>query len=191
MRLLWKILFYSIFIVYCILHTSALFFSLFSRITNLGHNYSSKTELKCLKASKTVPYTILVYSQDSLMSITQWRCKYVQMYSVSERVRRGRWSPTTESEAMTISPLPEDWSPVMGPEEVIVTDITINSLTVTFREALVARGFFRSWEMEIWHYRDWGWSKRGGKIIDSSFLHCWLCACTNSASVSDYIYLHY
>lgn len=72
-----------------------------------------------------------------------------KMYSVSERVRRGRWSPTTESEAMTISPLPEDWSPAMGPEEVIVTDITINSLTVTFREALVARGFFRSWEMEI------------------------------------------
>lgn len=85
------------------------------------------------------------------------------MYSVSERVRRGRWSPTTESEAMTISPLPEDWSPVMGPEEVIVTDITINSLTVTFREAVVARGFFRSWELEIWHYIDWGWSKRGGE----------------------------
>lgn len=70
---------------------------------------------------------------------------------------------------MTISPLPEDWSPVMGPEEVIVTDITINSLTVTFREALVARGFFRSWEMEIWHYRDWGRSERGGKGIGTSF----------------------
>ncbi|XP_059388117.1 chromobox protein homolog 7-like isoform X1 [Carassius carassius] len=69
--------------------------------------------------------------------------------TLNKRVRRGRWSPTTGSEAMTISPLPEDWSPVMGPEEVIVTDITINSLTVTFREALVARGFFRSWEMEI------------------------------------------
>ncbi len=66
-----------------------------------------------------------------------------KMYSVSERVRRGCWSPTTESEAMTISPLPEDWSPVMGPEEVIVTDITINSLTVTFREALVARGILQ------------------------------------------------
>jgi len=50
---------------------------------------------------------------------------------------------------MTISPLSVDWSPVMGPEEVTVTDITINSLTVTFREALVARGFFRSWELEI------------------------------------------
>ncbi|XP_016369724.1 chromobox protein homolog 7-like [Sinocyclocheilus rhinocerous] len=69
--------------------------------------------------------------------------------TLNKHVRRGHWSPTTESEAMTISPLPEDWSPVMGPEEVIVTDITINSLTVTFREALVARGFFRSWEMEI------------------------------------------
>lgn len=69
--------------------------------------------------------------------------------TLNKRVRRGRWSPTTESEAMTISPLPEDWSPVMGPEEVIVTDITINSLTVTFREAVVARGFFRSWELEI------------------------------------------
>ncbi|XP_016091923.1 chromobox protein homolog 7-like [Sinocyclocheilus grahami] len=69
--------------------------------------------------------------------------------TLNKHVRRGRWIPTTESAAMTISPLPEDWSPVMGPEEVIVTDITINSLTVTFREALVARGFFRSWEMEI------------------------------------------
>ncbi|KTG25174.1 hypothetical protein cypCar_00006051 [Cyprinus carpio] len=69
--------------------------------------------------------------------------------TLNKHVRRRCWSPTTESGAMTISPLPEDWSPVMGPEEVIVTDITINSLTVTFREALVARGFFRSWEMEI------------------------------------------
>ncbi|XP_026078308.1 chromobox protein homolog 7-like isoform X1 [Carassius auratus] len=73
--------------------------------------------------------------------------------TLNNHIRRGCWSPTTESEAMTRSPLPEDWSPVMGPEEVIVTDITINSLTVTFREALVATGFFRSWEMEIDHYR--------------------------------------
>lgn len=72
-----------------------------------------------------------------------------KFYCVSELVRRGAWSPTTESEAMTISPISEDWSPVMGPEEVTVTDITINSLTVTFREAFVARGFFRSWELEI------------------------------------------
>lgn len=102
---------------------------------------------------------MLVCSQSWFFNIyITWRCKYVQiLFCVSEHVRRGAWNPTTESEAMTISPLSEDWSPVMGPEEVTVTDITINSLTVTFREALVARGFFRSWELEIWHYRDWGW----------------------------------
>lgn len=63
----------------------------------------------------------------------------------------------------------------MGPEEVTVTDITINSLTVTFREAFVARGFFRSWELEIWHYRDWVCCERGGKenrYILFFFLFC-------------------
>lgn len=50
---------------------------------------------------------------------------------------------------MTVSPVCEEWRPVMGPEEVTVTDVTINSLTVTFREALVAKGFFRSWELEL------------------------------------------
>lgn len=108
-----------------------------------------------------------------------------KFYCVSEHVRRGAWSPTTESEAMTISPLSEDWSPVMGPEEVTVTDITINSLTVTFREALVARGFFRSWELEIWHYRDWGWCEPSEGERESvhpffTFIYflLWLCACT-------------
>lgn len=66
--------------------------------------------------------------------------------TLNKHVRRGDWSPTTESEAMSLA---EGWTPVMVPEEVMVTDITINSLTVTFREALVARGFFSSWEMEI------------------------------------------
>ncbi|KAK3559631.1 hypothetical protein QTP86_013569 [Hemibagrus guttatus] len=59
------------------------------------------------------------------------------------------WSPITGSEEMTVSPVCEEWRPVMGPEEVTVTDVTINSLTVTFREALVAKGFFRSWELEL------------------------------------------
>uniref|UniRef100_A0AAY4BVD7 Chromo domain-containing protein n=1 Tax=Denticeps clupeoides TaxID=299321 RepID=A0AAY4BVD7_9TELE len=33
--------------------------------------------------------------------------------------------------------------------KVTVTDVTINSLTVTFREALSAEGFFKSWGLEI------------------------------------------
>uniref|UniRef100_W5KJD9 Chromobox homolog 7b n=2 Tax=Astyanax mexicanus TaxID=7994 RepID=W5KJD9_ASTMX len=43
----------------------------------------------------------------------------------------------------------KEWRPVLGPEDVTVTDVTINSLTVTFKEAVVAKGFFRSWELEF------------------------------------------
>ncbi|NXG67329.1 CBX7 protein, partial [Hemiprocne comata] len=35
------------------------------------------------------------------------------------------------------------WIPTVSPSEVTVTDITANSITVTFREAQVAEGFFR------------------------------------------------
>ncbi|XP_017541539.1 chromobox protein homolog 7 isoform X2 [Pygocentrus nattereri] len=59
------------------------------------------------------------------------------------------WSSIIGSKEVTVSPMHEEWRPVMGPEEVTVTDVTINSLTVTFREALVAKGFFRSWELEF------------------------------------------
>ncbi|XP_051522885.1 chromobox protein homolog 7-like isoform X2 [Myxocyprinus asiaticus] len=69
--------------------------------------------------------------------------------TLNKHIRTGGWSPTTESEKTTASALSEHWSPVIGPEEVTVTDITINSLTVTFREALVARGFFGSWDLEF------------------------------------------
>ncbi|XP_066563327.1 chromobox protein homolog 7 [Amia ocellicauda] len=43
----------------------------------------------------------------------------------------------------------EGWHPLLSPGEVTVTDVTINSLTVTFREALAARGFFHSWGLEF------------------------------------------
>ncbi|XP_055032270.2 chromobox protein homolog 7 isoform X3 [Misgurnus anguillicaudatus] len=65
--------------------------------------------------------------------------------SLNKHVRTGGWSPSAESDAVTMC----NWSPVLGPEEVTVTDVTINSLTVTFREALVARGFFGTWDLEI------------------------------------------
>lgn len=38
---------------------------------------------------------------------------------------------------------PPPWTPTLPPSEVTVTDITANSITVTFREAQVAEGFFR------------------------------------------------
>ncbi|XP_047465650.1 chromobox protein homolog 7 [Mugil cephalus] len=41
------------------------------------------------------------------------------------------------------------WRPVICPGEVTVTDVTLNSLTVTFRESRVAKGFFRDWGLEV------------------------------------------
>lgn len=43
----------------------------------------------------------------------------------------------------------EIWRPVIGPGEVTVTDITLNSLTVTFRESTVAKDFFREWGLRV------------------------------------------
>ncbi|KAJ8263929.1 hypothetical protein GJAV_G00143180 [Gymnothorax javanicus] len=58
------------------------------------------------------------------------------------------WSPLPESETLSMPERTESWSPLIGPGEVTVTDVTINSLTVTFREALAAQGFFRGWGLE-------------------------------------------
>lgn len=41
------------------------------------------------------------------------------------------------------------WRPVIGPGDVTVTDITLNSLTVTFRESTVAKDFFREWGVRV------------------------------------------
>ncbi|XP_021039824.1 chromobox protein homolog 7 isoform X2 [Mus caroli] len=59
----------------------------------------------------------------------------------------GEWepmeqAPEEEAEAdLTNGPPP--WTPMLPSSEVTVTDITANSVTVTFREAQAAEGFFR------------------------------------------------
>lgn len=63
--------------------------------------------------------------------------------------RAEEWSSAIGPEEVTVSERSEVWSPVIGPGEVTVTDVTINSLTVTFREALAAKGFFRGWGLEF------------------------------------------
>uniref|UniRef100_A0A3B3TL66 Chromobox homolog 7b n=1 Tax=Poecilia latipinna TaxID=48699 RepID=A0A3B3TL66_9TELE len=46
------------------------------------------------------------------------------------------------------------WRPLVCPGEVTVTDVTLNALTVTFRESRAARGFFQDWD-----------HKRNGKLF--------------------------
>ncbi|MEQ2221423.1 hypothetical protein ILYODFUR_015777 [Ilyodon furcidens] len=54
------------------------------------------------------------------------------------------------------------WRPIISPGEVTVTDVTLNSLTVTFRESRVAKGFFRDWGLEVWEQVGGEASERGG-----------------------------
>ncbi|KAK9530700.1 hypothetical protein VZT92_012188 [Zoarces viviparus] len=60
--------------------------------------------------------------------------------------RTDGWSSAVGPGEVTASEKPDDvWRPVLGPGEVTVTDVTLNSLTVTFRESRVPKGFFRDW----------------------------------------------
>ncbi|XP_029312021.1 LOW QUALITY PROTEIN: chromobox protein homolog 7 [Cottoperca gobio] len=51
---------------------------------------------------------------------------------------------------ITAAGKPDDvWRPIVVPGEVTVTDVTLNSLTVTFRESRVAKGFFRDLALKV------------------------------------------
>ncbi|XP_060951562.1 chromobox protein homolog 7 [Limanda limanda] len=65
--------------------------------------------------------------------------------------RKDRWSSDiAPDEVIAVSEKPDPlWRPVNRPGEVTVTDVTLNSLTVTFRESRVATGFFRHCSLEV------------------------------------------
>ncbi|XP_040922436.1 chromobox protein homolog 7 [Toxotes jaculatrix] len=65
------------------------------------------------------------------------------------RERTDEWSSTIEPDEDQTEKPDDVWRPVIGPGEVTVTDVTLNSLTVTFRESRVAKGFFRDWGLEV------------------------------------------
>ncbi|XP_035254385.1 chromobox homolog 7a [Anguilla anguilla] len=59
------------------------------------------------------------------------------------------FTPTLGEEEEIACSQSETCAPEAGPGQVTVTNVTINSLTVTFREALAAKGFFRGWGLEF------------------------------------------
>lgn len=76
----------------------------------------------------------------------------VTFLSRSGQRRTDEWSSAIGPDEVTASEKPDDddvWRPVVSPGEVTVTDVTLNSLTVTFRESRVAKGFFREWGLEV------------------------------------------
>ncbi|XP_034563205.1 chromobox protein homolog 7 [Notolabrus celidotus] len=66
--------------------------------------------------------------------------------------RTDKWSSSIRPVEVTVSEKPDSdniWRPIIGVGEVTVTDVTLNSLTVTFRESRVAKGFFRDLGLEV------------------------------------------
>ncbi|XP_048355163.1 chromobox protein homolog 7 isoform X1 [Sphaerodactylus townsendi] len=67
--------------------------------------------------------------------------------ALEDRQTPSDWEETTQPANKEVSSDTAEgslsWSPAQPPNEVTVTDITANSITVTFREAQMAEGFFR------------------------------------------------
>nr|XP_012597374.1 chromobox protein homolog 7 isoform X2 [Microcebus murinus] len=84
----------------------------------------------------------------NLESLSHRRELFLQESSSADVLQAAsEWEPTEqppEEEAETdLAEGPPPWTPALPPSEVTVTDITANSITVTFREAQAAEGFFR------------------------------------------------
>ncbi|XP_005809741.1 chromobox protein homolog 7 [Xiphophorus maculatus] len=69
---------------------------------------------------------------------------------MGEGVFNGHRGPDNWSTAVGSGGSDKLWRPMVAPGEVTVTDVTLNALTVTFRESRAARGFFRDWGLEVW-----------------------------------------
>ncbi|XP_062859196.1 chromobox protein homolog 7 [Trichomycterus rosablanca] len=67
----------------------------------------------------------------------------------NSNVETESWSTIPGKKEASLSVECEEWMPVLGSEDITVTDVTLNSLTITFREAFAAKGFFSSWELEL------------------------------------------
>lgn len=72
-------------------------------------------------------------------------------FSLSAQDKRHEWSSADKTDEVAASEKPDDdaWRPAVGPAEVTVTDVTLNSLTVTFRESRMAKGFFRDCGLKV------------------------------------------
>ncbi|XP_075890937.1 chromobox protein homolog 7 [Nelusetta ayraudi] len=81
---------------------------------------------------------------------------------VDTQDRRPEWSSAGKTDEVAASEKPRDhdhdaddavgevaWRPAVRPAEVTITDVTLNSLTVTFRESRMPKGFFRDWGLKI------------------------------------------
>ncbi|XP_020643271.1 chromobox protein homolog 7 isoform X3 [Pogona vitticeps] len=142
-------------------------FSLSRRFGGGGNNLSGtkggQTDLPEKSGGAVLPFPLRKQSKNQKY-LRLSRKKFTRMSSLESRNRRREFflkEPVALEERQTPSDWDEAtqpaskevgqemaegslaWSPALPPNEVTVTDITANSITVTFREAQMAEGFFR------------------------------------------------
>ncbi|XP_042325193.1 chromobox protein homolog 7-like isoform X1 [Sceloporus undulatus] len=130
---------------------------------NLAGSKGGQTELPEKSGGAVLPFPLRKQSKNQKY-LRLSRKKFTRMSSLENRNRRREFflkEPVTLEDRQTPSDWDEatqpaskevgsettegnlSWSPALPPNEVTVTDITANSITVTFREAQMAEGFFR------------------------------------------------
>ncbi|CAI5786001.1 Chromo domain-containing protein [Podarcis lilfordi] len=140
-------------------------FSLSRRFGGGGNSLAKggQTELPEKSGATVLPFPLRKQSKNQKY-LRLSRKKFTRMASLENRNRRREFflkEPVALEERQTPSDWDEaaqpaskevsseaaegnlSWSPALPPNEVTVTDITANSITVTFREAQMAEGFFR------------------------------------------------
>ncbi|XP_074924325.1 chromobox protein homolog 7 isoform X6 [Chelonoidis abingdonii] len=129
--------------------------------SNLGGAKPGQTELSEKSGGGVLPFPLRKQRKNQKY-LRLSRKKFPRMSSLESRNHRREFF-LKESVALETRQTPNDWDatqhaikegvdavdgslpwiPTLSPSEVTVTDITANSITVTFREAQVAEGFFR------------------------------------------------
>ncbi|KAF7240607.1 hypothetical protein EYD10_12734 [Varanus komodoensis] len=104
------------------------------------------------KQSKNKKYLRLSRKKFTRMSSLENRNRRREFFlkepvALEDRQTPSDWDDATQPASKEVSSEAAEgnltWSPALPPNEVTVTDITANSITVTFREAQMAEGFFR------------------------------------------------
>lgn len=105
------------------------------------------------------PLSVRIYS---IFFFLWCNANATNLSSLSAQDRRREWSSAGKTDEVAASEKPPEdkhdadrvaaevaWRPAVLPAEVTVTDVTLKSLTVTFRESRMAKGFFRDCGLKI------------------------------------------
>ncbi|KAM6436087.1 chromobox protein homolog 7 isoform 2-T2 [Liasis olivaceus] len=117
-----------------------------------GYRKRGPKPKRLLLQSKNQKYLRLSRKRFTRMSSLENRNRRREFFlkepvALEDRQPPNDWDDSTQPASKEVGPETAEghfsWSPALPPNEVTVTDITANSITVTFREAQMAEGFFR------------------------------------------------